>query len=102
MGALSECSFKKMFRIDRGTFDAILISITPFVKLPNETKAFNSSRGSIPLKTKLAVMLHWLAGGSYLDLCFAWGVAFLPFSTPMECYGLLWRQLIKCSHWVFP
>jgi hypothetical protein len=32
MDALSDCSFKKMFRIDRETFDAIFICITPFVK----------------------------------------------------------------------
>jgi hypothetical protein len=90
MDALSDCSFKKMFRIDRETFDAILICITPFVKVPNETKAFNSSGGSIPLKTKLAVTLRWLAGGSYLDLCFAWGVAFSTFFHPN---GVLWPTL---------
>lgn len=90
MDALSDCSFKKMFHIDCEMFDAILISITPFVKVPNETKAFNSSGGSIPLKTKLAVTLRWLAGGSYLDLCFAWGVAFSTFFHPN---GVLWPTL---------
>jgi hypothetical protein len=25
------------------------------------------------------VMLRWLAGGSYLDLCFAWGIGFSKF-----------------------
>jgi hypothetical protein len=34
-------------------------------------KAFNSSSGPISLRTKLAVSLRWLAGGSYLDLYFA-------------------------------
>jgi len=90
MDALSDCSFKKMFRIDCEMSDAILISITPFVKVPNETKAFDSSGGSVQLKTKLAVTLCWLAGGSDLDLYFAWGVAFSTFFHPN---GVLWPTL---------
>ncbi len=73
MDGLSPNTFKKMFRVDRETFDEVMERITPFVKVPNEVKAFNSSGGPITLKTRLAVSLRWLAGGSYLDLCFAWG-----------------------------
>jgi hypothetical protein len=30
--------------------------------------------GEITVRTRLAVTLRWLAGGHYVDLCFAWGV----------------------------
>jgi DDE superfamily endonuclease len=90
MDGLSPNTFKKMFRVDRETFDEVMERITPFVKVPNEVKAFNSSGGPITLKTRLAVSLRWLAGGSYLDLCFAWGIAFSTFYHPT---GVLWPTL---------
>ncbi len=43
--------------------------------LRNSTKARNSSGSEISITTRLAVTLHWLAGASYLDLCFAWGIS---------------------------
>ena len=60
------------------------------MRIPNEVKALNSSGGSISLKTKLAVSLRWLAGGSYLGLCFAWGIAMSTFYHPD---GVLWPTL---------
>jgi hypothetical protein len=33
-----------------------------------------SSRSHISNETKLYCTLRWLSGGSYLDICFAWGV----------------------------
>jgi hypothetical protein len=41
----------------------------------NEQKATNSAGCAISLKTWLAVTFRWLAGGSHLDICFAFGVA---------------------------
>ena len=90
MDGLSPNTFKKMFRVDHKTFDEVMERITPFVKVPNEVKAFNSSGGPITLKTRLAVSLCWLAGGSYLDLCFAWDIAFSTFYHPT---GVLWPTL---------
>jgi hypothetical protein len=78
-------------------FEDILQSIPPFVKIPNETKVSNSSGGLITLK-KLAVTLHWLAGCSYLFLCFAWGVAISTFFHPNGH----WRPLIEHIHCVSP
>ncbi len=57
----------------------------------NVTKAINSSGAVVPLKTRLAVTLRWLAGGSYLDLCFAWGLGVLTFYG--SDHGFLWQTL---------
>jgi hypothetical protein len=64
-----------MFRLDWLTFEDLLDRISFHVKVPNEVKAHNS---------------RWLAGGSSLDLCFAWGVAF---STFYHSEGVLWPTL---------
>ena len=47
--------------------------------LTNEEMAIRSSGSSITNRTKLYVTLRWLAGGSYLDLCFAWGLSLSSF-----------------------
>jgi hypothetical protein len=72
MNRLGEAIFKRMFRIDRATFDVVLSGMESDFTI-NATKAGNSSGEPISLMTRLAVSLRWLAGGSYLDLCFAWG-----------------------------
>ena len=43
--------------------------------LRNEARAKASSRSVITPVTRLAVTLRFLAGGSYQDICFAWGVS---------------------------
>jgi hypothetical protein len=40
--------------------------------------------------TRLAVTLRWLAGGSYIDLCFAWGVSVASFYGEN---GVLWPTI---------
>ena len=90
MDRLDPSVFKRMFRVDRATFNEILERIEPHMKHRNQVKAANSSGAPIVLMTRLAVMLRWLAGGSYLDLCFAWGVASSTFYHPD---GVLWPTL---------
>lgn len=90
MDALSDATFERMFRMDRCTFESVLDRISSFIKLPNEVKGTNSSGSVIPLKTRLAVTLRWLAGGSYLDLCFSWGISS---STFYHSSGVLWPTL---------
>jgi hypothetical protein len=41
----------------------------------------NSSGSSITPKTKLAVALRFMAGGSYIDIGFAFGIAYRSFYT---------------------
>jgi hypothetical protein len=71
MDRLEPSVFKRMFRMDRETFSEVVEKIKPFMQAKNLAKACNSSGAPVVLKTRLAVMLRWLAGTSYLDLCFA-------------------------------
>ena len=49
-----------------------------------------SSGSSISVRTRLAVTLRWLAGGSYLDICFGWGIASSTFYSDR---GALWPTI---------
>ena len=89
MDGLDPSVFKRMFRVDRETFDFILCKVEPLLSVAN-TKACNSSGVPITSRTRLAVTLHWLAGGSYLDLCFAWGIGL---SMVFSENGVLWPTL---------
>ena len=81
MDRLDPIFFKKMFRVDRLTFGEILAKITPFLRRRNAMKTRNSSGTEISVTTRLAVALHWLAGASFLDLCFAWDISSSSFSS---------------------
>ena len=67
-----------------------MIKLESFFSL-NITKAVNCSGAAVPLKTRLAVTLRWLAGGSYLDLYFAWGLGISTFFD--SDHGILWQTL---------
>jgi hypothetical protein len=90
MDLLDPTLFKRMFRVDRKTFLEVLDNISPFMVAKNATKARNNSGSPISLMSRLAVTLRWLAGASYLDLCFSFGVA--P-STFYHHNGVLWPTL---------
>ena len=90
MNMLGEAIFKRILSIDRATFDVVLNEMGSYFII-NATKAGNSSGEPISLMTRLAASLRWLAGGSYLDLCFTWGVGT---STFYADNGVLWPTLI--------
>jgi hypothetical protein len=90
MDRLDPSTFKRMFRVDRYTFDEILEKISPFLDEKNDQKAINSSGSPVTNKTRLAVTLRWLAGGSYVDLCFAWGVGVSTFYGER---GVIWPTI---------
>lgn len=90
MDRLDRNAFKKMFRLDRAMFDKVLEKILPHLRTHNDAKSANSSGAPLVLKTRLAVSLCWLAGTSYLDLCFTWGLAT---STFCHSGGVLWPTL---------
>jgi hypothetical protein len=79
-----------MFRVDRPTFNEILDLIPPIMIEWDEQKAMNSSGTPISPKTCLAVTLRWLAGGSHIDLCFAWGIGYSTFYSDR---GVLWPTI---------
>ena len=74
MNNLSEKDFKIMFRMSRASFEILLEKVTPLIQV-QENFAILSSGSLISNTTKLAVTLRWLAGGIYLDLCFAWAIS---------------------------
>jgi len=90
VNSLDDTIFKRMFRVDRNTFDYILRKIEPLLSR-NEVKAINSSGEVVTARTRLAVSLRWLAGGSYLDICFAWGLGISTFYD--SDHGVLWPTL---------
>lgn len=90
MDLLDPALFKTMFRINHATFLEVLDKITPFMVVKNDTKARNSSGSPIALKSRLAVTLRWLAGASYLNLCFSFSIATATFYHPTK---VLWPML---------
>jgi hypothetical protein len=90
MDQLSERDFKKMFRMKRDSFNQLLELLENTFMIKDEIKAINSSGSLISNKTKLACCLRWMAGGSYLDICFAFHVS------PGSFYnddGILWETM---------
>jgi hypothetical protein len=86
-----------MFRVSHDVFEYLLDKLEPCFS-SNKCKAKHSSGEPIAWKTRLAVTLRWLAGGSYLDLCFAWG---LGVSTFYAENGVLWPTMQighQCRH----
>lgn len=83
-------TFLCMFRVDRDTFNELEERIAPLVHR-DEVKAVNSSGQAITARTKLAVTLRWLAGGSYIDICFAWGISKSSFFNADR--GVLWPTI---------
>jgi len=74
--SLSERDFKIMFRMSRASFTKLLHLITPYMPPEGNTAMATISSGSrITNETKLYCTLRWLAGGSYLDITFAFGVS---------------------------
>jgi hypothetical protein len=98
MDQLDDTTFKHMFRVGGATFDEILETITPYLDEKKSEKATNSSGSPISNKTRLAITLRWLAGGSYIDLCFAWGVATSIFYSER---GITWPMKwgYQCMMW---
>jgi DDE superfamily endonuclease len=90
MDNLSASEFRRMFRLSREAFYWLLLKI----KMDLQPKASLRQRlhfdREITAKTKLAITLRWLAGGSYLDIYFAFGVAI---STFFKSDGILWGTI---------
>ena len=71
MDELTDDYFRRMFRLSRSAFTALLEKISDDFIMPS----VSSSGSAISPKTQLAVALRWLAGGSYIDICFAFGIS---------------------------
>jgi hypothetical protein len=67
-----------MFRLDRDSFYELVEVLNNKIQR-DAMKAACSSGSPITTVTRLAVTLRWIAGGSYIDLCFACGVSVASF-----------------------
>ena len=78
MKHLNDKEFKKMFRLNRSAFYYLLNIIKRHIEpLPGAVPydEYHEILQPISSEVKLAIALRWLAGGSYLDICFAFGIA---------------------------
>ena len=87
---LSDSNFITMFRMNRENFERLLRLISPILHESDEAMAMLSSGSTITKRTKLYATLRWLAGGSYLDICFAWGISYTSFFTTDPAKGVVW------------
>ena len=93
MEEMSDGHFKRMFRMSRHAFGVLLERLCDFSgdDATDELQACRSSGSLMSMRTKLACTLRWLAGGSYLDICFEFGVG--PGSFYQED-GVLWSTML--------
>jgi hypothetical protein len=103
MKELTDSQFIRMFRLSRPAFYSLLSLITPYIQCRhNGIAEKRNEEFAITPETKLAITLRWLAGGSYLDICFAFGVCYKYFHCDN---GPLWqtmRAIDKCLQLGFP
>lgn len=90
---MTEAKFKRMFRMSRRAFNALLEKIQPFMPVIDTDKAVNSAGSEINNLIKLACTLRWLAGGSHHDVCTLFGVSD---AAMFSCnrYGIIWPTMI--------
>lgn len=90
---ISETTFQAMFRMSRQAFEKLYEKVSPLMYDTDEEMARRSSGAAILKKTKLYVTLRWLAGGSYLDLCFKWGTSKAAFYSTDPQKGVVWPTI---------
>ena len=66
--------FKRMYRVDRSTFNSILQKIRPRIERRMPRRAHTRCH-ALPPKLMLAVALRFLVGGSYLDITFGYEIS---------------------------
>ncbi len=65
--------------MSKASFEVLLEKVRPFLHKKNDVYAVLSSGSPICKKTKLAAILRYLAGGSYLDICALFGLSSVHF-----------------------
>ena len=90
MEHLSDKEFQRMFRLNRRAFYWLLSKIHHDISPAASLRQRVQLERNISATTKLAVMMRWLGGGSYLDICFAFGIAVGTF---YKSKGILWGTM---------
>ncbi len=71
---MNKAQRKRMFRMLQSAFDLLLTKISAVKDSYSAMQAINSSGSPIKNRTRLAAALRYLAGGSYLDITFAFRI----------------------------
>jgi hypothetical protein len=79
-----------MFRMRKNSFEKLYRTLEPLLYTPNAAMVRRSSGSIISKKNKLYCTLRWLAGGSYLDICIAYGVSRSSFFSTSYKSGIVW------------
>ena len=88
---LREGDFQRLFRLNRASFYWLLVKISPLIQSCVSSKFFSGLKEiHLTAETKLAATLRYLAGGSYLDTCLAFG---FHFSTFFRRDGPIWSTI---------
>jgi hypothetical protein len=91
MEYLSDSLFKRMFRLTRNAFNFLLEKLRPAIESkPSLNHIYHHKDREISPTTRLAATLRWLAGGSYLDICFAFGISV---GSLYKDSGILWGTI---------
>ena len=89
MDRLDDTTFKRMFRVDRQTFDEILYMIEPIMVERDAAKATNSSGSQISAKLGLLLPYGFLLVDHILIYVLLGGLVTLPFTVIGVLYGPL-------------
>ena len=78
--------FQRAYRLNHDEFDTLLAKIRAHLRTTSlsATRARASSGSPVTLECRLAATLRYLAGGSYIDICFCHGIA------PTTFYDVIW------------
>jgi hypothetical protein len=87
---LRDSEFAKHFRMTRAGFEQLLVLVEPFLHDTDERMAQISSGFMVTKRTKLYTTLRWLAGGSYIDICFGWALSEAAFYSTVPEKGVVW------------
>ena len=82
--------FRRIFRLDKETFAAVLLLIFPLLAKDNEKATLNGSGGEISPEVMLLATLRFLAGGMKWDICLSLDIS--PGSFWGE-RGVIWPTL---------
>jgi hypothetical protein len=90
MDEMNELEFEQQFRMPRERFDELQHLIEADITR-NKEMARRSSGSEVCSKTRLAIVLRFLAGGSYLDIAALYGISQSNFFNSK--HGVLWTTL---------
>ena len=90
LNALTDKQFTRYFRLNGEAFYWLLNKIKPHIEDQTAFGRPHHHENQISAETKLYCALRWLAGGSYLDITFAFRVSTSAFFLDR---GILWRTL---------